>query len=109
MSPPRPSRYSQTVNGVEYTIRDHVRFVRDMRRAGLKPQLYHGRFFFHGPAVVVGDRTEPFAHTAVELQWDQYGTDQWFVYPRETDRTLEGAREEGKGARRPKRKEKNGP
>ena len=81
---------------VHWSHPDHSRFAADMERAGLEVRHYRGRFFWRGPAAVVGDRDQATSATHVACQWDQMGLD-WIVYPqayaaatRAADRELEG-------------------
>jgi hypothetical protein len=81
---------------VHWSHAEHSRFAADMERAGLEVRHYRGRFFWQGPAVVVGDRDQAISATDVACQWDQMGLD-WIVYPRAyaaapqaADRDLEG-------------------
>ena len=64
---------------------DVRRFMRDMKRAGLKSKMryYQGRNFWTGPAVVVDDVQEALSHTAVKCQWDRMGKGS-VVYPRQS-------------------------
>jgi hypothetical protein len=64
---------------------DVWRFMRDMKRAGLKSKMryYEGRSFWTGPAVVVHDLQEALSATKVKCQWDNMGLD-FVVYPRQS-------------------------
>ena len=64
---------------------DVRRFMRDMRRAGLKPKMryYEGRNFWTGPAVVVDDLQETLSCTKVKCQWDYMGRG-FVVYPKQS-------------------------
>ena len=64
---------------------DVRRFMRDMRRAGLKSKMryYEGRNFWTGPAVVVDDLQEALSHTKVKCQWDNMGKG-YVVYPHQS-------------------------
>lgn len=76
----------------EYTLPEHKKFVKDMEKAGLEVSLYHGRFFWHGPSVHVDDLQEALSRTKIKCQWDNLGRG-FVVYPKVTDYTLEGVRE----------------
>ena len=64
---------------------DVRRFMRDMRKAGLKSKMrfYQGRDFWTGPAVVVDDLQEALSHTNVKCQWDRMGKG-YVVYPHQS-------------------------
>jgi hypothetical protein len=62
---------------------DVCRFMRDMRRAGLKMEFYRGRFFWAGPAVVCHGLQDVLSNTKVPCQHDSMGLDV-VVYPRES-------------------------
>ncbi len=68
----------------EYKHPDHLRFVSEMEDAGLEVRHYRGRFYWHGPAVVVGDLQDALGATDVRCQWDNMGRG-WVVYPRAYD------------------------
>jgi hypothetical protein len=79
------SRYEEATPTVEDTakweaVADHKQFVSDMEDAGLAPYDYHGRFFWHGPAVDVDDLQEALGATKVRCQWDSMGMG-YVVYP----------------------------
>jgi hypothetical protein len=57
-----------------------MRFMRDMKNAGIKMRHYYGRFFYEGPAVV-GDLDEILQATRAKCQWDRMGLE-YVVYPR---------------------------
>jgi hypothetical protein len=61
-------------------VANHKQFVADIEDAGLTPQDYHGRFFWHGPAVAVDDLQEALGATKVKCQWDSLGMG-FIVYP----------------------------
>ena len=65
--------------------KDVRRFMRDMKRAGLKSKMrfYQGRNFWTGPAVVVGYLQEALSHTKVKCQWDRMGMG-YVVYPHQS-------------------------
>jgi hypothetical protein len=63
-----------------YDNPDCVRFVKTMRKNGLKVQHYNGRFFWEGPAVVVRSIQDALSLTRVKCQWDSMGLD-YIVYP----------------------------
>lgn len=60
------------------------RFMRDMKRAGLLPNMryYEGRFFYRGPAVRVDNIQDALSNTKVPCQWDNLGLG-YIVYPKE--------------------------
>ena len=64
---------------------DVRRFMRDMKRAGLKSKMryYEGRNFWTGPAIVVDDIQEALSHTKVKCQWDRMGKG-CVVYPHQS-------------------------
>lgn len=66
----------------QYSTPDHIRFVADMKRAGLKPYHYRGRDSWEGPAVNVGDIADAMSVTRVKCQFDQMGKDSLVVYPK---------------------------
>lgn len=59
------------------------KFREDMERAGLRVVTHRHRFY-EGPAVRVRDAElqTAFRCTELELQWEQLGGGEWFVYPR---------------------------
>lgn len=59
---------------------DIARFMRDMRRAGIRMRPYRGRGFWSGPAVATDDVQKVIRATPVKLQWDSLGRDS-IVYP----------------------------
>lgn len=61
---------------------DLMRFMRDMKRAGLRIQEYHGRWYWHGPAVVADGLQDVLSRTRVPCQWDSMGRGV-VVYPRQ--------------------------
>lgn len=64
----------------KYESRDHNRFVKDMRAAGLRLRHYNGRWFWSGPAVSVDRVQDAQKATKVRCQWDQLGMG-YIVYP----------------------------
>ena len=63
----------------------YEQFVKDMEKAGIEYEEYHGRYFYHGPAVRTNEKGFPtrqdvIRETKVSLQWDNLGSD-WIVYP----------------------------
>jgi hypothetical protein len=62
---------------------DICRFMRDVKRLGLRMQPYNGRFYWHGPAVSTDDLKEVLGATRVKCQWDNLGLG-WIVYPRQS-------------------------
>ena len=67
-----------------YTNPDCIKFVKQMKKAGLKPYHYHGRNFYHGPAVNVNSLQEALSETRVKCQYDQMGRG-YVVYPIASD------------------------
>jgi hypothetical protein len=63
-----------------YTNKNFIKFVKDMKKAGLEPYHYNGRFFYSGPAVDVKDLQDALSNTKVKCQWDNMGLD-YVVYP----------------------------
>jgi hypothetical protein len=59
------------------------RFMRDMKKAGLKIRYYQGRFFWKGPSVTTDDIQEVLSNTKVPCQWDNMGLSK-IVYPRQS-------------------------
>jgi hypothetical protein len=59
------------------------KFVQQMLKAGLWPFEYHGRFYWHGPAVTVDDIQDAMSVTKVRMQWDNLGRG-WVVYPKQS-------------------------
>ncbi len=45
-------------NGVKYTLPEHIDFVQQVLDAGRKVTCYHGRWFYHGPAVTCDSMSE---------------------------------------------------
>ena len=64
-------------NGID----DICRFMRNMKKAGLKIEDYRGRFFWTGPAVRVNDLQDALSATKVKCQWDNMGLG-YIVYPK---------------------------
>lgn len=58
------------------------RFMRDMRRAGLKMYYYRGRYYWSGPAVDCDNLQTVLSNTKVPCQWDNMGLG-FVVYPKE--------------------------
>src|SRR5947209_285910 len=63
----------------------HEKFVQDMGAAGIDTAVYHGRFFWEGPAARSDQQNGPtlqdiIRHTAVRLQWDTVNSN-YVVYP----------------------------
>lgn len=81
-----------TVNGVEYTKREHIQFIEDME-GEQDVYLYRGRGMWRGPAVNVDNVSEVQRLTSVPLQWDSMGLGM-VVYPVEGDYSLRNAHEE---------------
>lgn len=64
----------------------YEQFVKDMESAGIEHEEYHGRNFYHGPAVRTNEKGFPklqevIGATKIELQWDNLGFD-FVVYPK---------------------------
>ncbi len=64
----------------------YEQFVKDMESAGIEYEEYHGRNFYHGPAVRTHEKEFPklqevISATKIELQWDNLGFD-FIVYPK---------------------------
>jgi hypothetical protein len=64
----------------DYDQATYKQFIRDMRKAGLCPYHYDGRFFYHGPAVDVDDTHAAIRATKVKVQIDGMGLG-FVVYP----------------------------
>jgi hypothetical protein len=62
---------------------DVRRFMRDMKRAGLRMRAYNGRWFWHGPAARVDHVSDALQATKVKCQWDNLGKG-YIVYPRQS-------------------------
>lgn len=64
----------------------YEQFVKDMEKAGIEyDEEYHGRFFYHGPAVRTNEngfptRQDVIQATKVKLRWDTMGFG-FIVYP----------------------------
>jgi hypothetical protein len=65
----------------KYGRDDICKFMKDMKRAGLKIEYYKGRFFWHGPAVITDDIQNVMSNTKVRCQYDSMGFD-FVVYPK---------------------------
>lgn len=63
-----------------------MRFMRDMRKAGLRMYHYKGRFWWEGPAVDVDDLQTAMSATKVPVQWDSMGLG-YVVYPKQALRS----------------------
>ena len=72
---------------MEYNLKSHKKFVKDMEKAGLEPRFYQGRYYWRGPAVSVSDLQEAMSNTKVKCQWDSLGRG-YIVYPVESDSSL---------------------
>ena len=59
---------------------DVSRFMRDMKRAGVKMRWYEGRFNWTGPAASVNNIQDVLSHTKVPCQWDGMGLG-YIIYP----------------------------
>jgi hypothetical protein len=77
----------------KYNIIEHLRFVCDMEAAGLKVELYHGRYFWHGPSVDVDNLQDALSGTKIPCQWDNMGKG-YVVYPKANDPSLEKVHED---------------
>ena len=64
-----------------YDNKNFTKFVKDMKKAGLEPYEYHGRYFYVGPAVNVDNLQDALSETKVKCQWDNMGKG-FVVYPR---------------------------
>lgn len=64
-------------NGID----DICKFMRNMKRAGLKMSYYQGRYFWTGPAVKTKDIQSVLSNTKVKCQWDNLGMG-YIVYPK---------------------------
>lgn len=76
-----------TLGEVEYTKSNHVKFVEDMKKARLDVELYHGRNFYHGPAVRVPSIQMVLSATQVSCVWDLMGQG-FIVHPKASDDKL---------------------
>ena len=45
-------------NGVTYTLPEHIDFVQQVLGAGRRVTCYHGRYYYHGPAVTCDSMSE---------------------------------------------------
>lgn len=61
---------------------DICRFMRDMRRAGIRVRYYRGRYYWTGPAADVDSIDEALQATKVQCRWDNMGKG-YVVYPRQ--------------------------
>lgn len=77
---------------VNYNLPEHKQFVEDMEEAGLEVEIYHGRYWWHGPSVNVDNLQDALSCTKVKCQWDNMGKG-WVVYPVIGDDTLKDAHE----------------
>jgi hypothetical protein len=65
----------------------YEQFIEDMERANIEYDgEYHGRYFYHGPAVRTDEKGFPTRQdviraTKIELQWDNLGND-FIIYPK---------------------------
>jgi len=64
-----------------YKEKHAKKFVKDMTDAGLSPYHYHGRYYYHGPAVNCQSWLEAMRSTRVNCTYDQMGKG-FVVYPR---------------------------
>ena len=66
----------------------HQQFIEDMESVGIKVNKeYYGRYFYRGPAVVTTEsgwptRQDVMRATAVQVQWDNMGREDYVVYPK---------------------------
>jgi hypothetical protein len=65
----------------KYESPRYNKFVKDMKKAGLEPYDYRGRFYYHGPAVNVDSIQDALSETKVKCQWDNMGLG-FVVYPK---------------------------
>ncbi len=79
-----------------YNIPQHKKFVKDMQKLGLMVNFYHGRYYWHGPSVVVDNIQDALSGTKVPCQWDNMGKS-WVVYPKANDPNLKETRENDDG------------
>lgn len=63
------------------------RFVKDMAKAGLNTEHYHGRFHWEGPAVRVDTLQDALSNTKIECQHDSMGLG-FIVYPVEKGKVI---------------------
>lgn len=65
----------------------YEQFIEDMKKANIEYDgEYHGRFFYHGPAVRTNEKGFPklqdiMRATKVDLQWDNLGRNDYIIYP----------------------------
>ena len=64
-----------------YEKKHYNKFIKDMKKVGLKPYHYRGRFFWEGPAVNVDNIQDALSNTKVPCQHDGMGLG-YVVYPR---------------------------
>jgi hypothetical protein len=64
----------------KYTNPQCKKFVKDMKKAGLEPKHYRGRWFWEGPAVDVDSLQDALSNTKVKCQYDHMGLG-YVVYP----------------------------
>lgn len=60
--------------------KDICRFMRDMKKAGVKMRWYQGRYMWKGPGVDVDHLGDGYNKTMVTCQHDNMGRG-WIVYP----------------------------
>lgn len=76
-----PVQVSDGIEQREITRSDHIKFVKNMRKHGIEPYWYEGRWFWKGPAVTVSDLQDALSVAKVPCQWDRMGLD-YVVYPK---------------------------
>jgi len=72
--------YDRAVSSDDYEKERYKNFCDDMENAGLELRHYDGRYYYHGPAVVVDNIQDALSKTKVPCQWDNMGLD-YIVYP----------------------------
>jgi hypothetical protein len=75
-----------------YKKKEHLKFVADMKKAGIKTEFYQGRWFWKGPMARTDECRGPtlqevLSATKVKCQRDNLGFD-WCIYPVVSDSTL---------------------
>ena len=74
-------RTHDSVNAESYGKSRYKKFCDDMEQSGLDVIHYDGRWFYHGPAVIVDDLQDCLSETKVSCQWDNMGLG-YVVYPK---------------------------
>lgn len=71
------------MHGVEYSLKSHVQFIRDMKKLGLPIEL-RVRYMYAGPCVRVTDRKKLEGQTSVRCAYENKKM-HFLVFPAESD------------------------